>query len=283
MVTKLIWAAAAVGLGLGALVACSDDGGGGGTSSGGGGSSSGGSGGGTSGGGTAGGGRTAGGGGAPRGGGGGGGSGITLAAADKPAVTPCPGQALLTGGAAWGTLQTALKTGTLSYLDVPYNASDADILKKKCGLDSYWNPTDNVDSIPVTGTPTIANVLITGNGGICSQGFQSFGQDDGFPVVGTYRKELKAASGGKTYHVRARISASGSAAGKKFKDLGLTTSSVKTALTYKVNGTATTHDDVWPALLDAMSAPAPAATLDVAQAGASVFTAKVELICASES
>lgn len=281
-------------LALGAVVACGgdDDGGGsGGSSSGGGGA------GGTSGGGGGTGGSSTGGGGTSTGGtgggaagsggsaaGAGGGSGISLAAADKPAVTPCPSQDLLTDTTKFPGLQTALKTGVISYLDIPYSASDPDILKKKCGLDAYWNPADNTDAIPVTGAPSLATILTTGNGGICSAGFKTFGTDEGFPVAGTYRKEFKAASGGKTYHVRARIEASGSAAGSKFSAQGVAVpNDIKSTLVYKVGGKTIAHDDLWTGILDAMSAPAPAVKLDVEKGGTTIFSANIALICAAES
>jgi len=194
-------------------------------------------------------------------------------------VTPCPTQDSLKDEAAFATLKTAVQTGAITYLDIKYNAADQDILKKKCGLEGFWDPTKNTDVIPVSGVPLIANILMTQNGGICSQGFSNFGSDEGFPVAGVYRKEFKAASGGKTYHLRVRATASGSAAGKKFKDIPLATADFSSKVVYQIDGVATPHADVWKSLIGAMKAPAPAATLDVQNGGSTIFSVKNELIC----
>jgi hypothetical protein len=183
-----------------------------------------------------------------------------------------------------GQLKTAATTGTITYLDIPFDGADNDIYKKKCGIDGFWDPTKNTDSIPVPGgsIPTILNVVQQGNAGICAANYVNFGTDDGFPAAGTYRKEFKAASGGSTYHVRARITASGTAAGKKWGDIPLTVAELKSKLTYKVNGTDAAHDDVWTAMVNGMAAPAPSATLDAQDAGTTIFTSKVELICVTK-
>lgn len=209
---------------------------------------------------------------------------ITTTEADKPAITPCPSKDLLTDAAKIGALKTAMSTGAISYLDLPYNASDPDILKKKCGLEGFWNPTDNVDPIPVTGAPKLSTVLTTGNGGICATGFTSFGTDDGFPAAGVYRKEFKAVANAATYHVRARITTSGTAAGQKFSALSITVpGDIQTKLVYEVNGVAAPHDNVWTAIVDAMTAPAPSVTMTTKNGGTAIFTSKIELICAAQN
>src|SRR5687767_391902 len=60
-------------------------------------------------------------------------AGPTLGAADKQDVGPCPNQEVLTNATEFGLLITALQTGTITYLDEPYNAGDPDTFKKKCG------------------------------------------------------------------------------------------------------------------------------------------------------
>ena len=65
------------------------------------------------------------------GGGGGGGSSLTLTSADADGVAPCPNQAILTDTAEFAALKTAMQSGTWTFLDLLYNAGDADNFKKK--------------------------------------------------------------------------------------------------------------------------------------------------------
>jgi hypothetical protein len=96
--------------------------------------------------------------------------GISLTAADKPDVAPCPTGDTLANDTLLGQLKTAATTGTITYLDIPFDGADNDIYKKKCGIDGFWDPTKNTDSIPVPGgsIPTILNVVQQGNAGICA-------------------------------------------------------------------------------------------------------------------
>lgn len=158
------------------------------------------------------------------GGGGGGGTGLELAAADRGNVTPCPDQMVLTDAGLFADFVDGLQNGTFLYLDVPFDAGDAAIFRKKCGLGSAWDPADNTNEVAPAVTPvTITTLFTTGNAGICAEGFDndSFGTGEGFPVAGTYRKEFKVNSGGTTWHVRVRIKIEGSAAGNTFADEGI--------------------------------------------------------------
>lgn len=204
-----------------------------------------------------------------------------ITADDKSGITPCPSQALLTSSASFATLKTAMQTGAIAYRDLPYSAADPDILKKKCGLGAFWDPAVNVDLIPVTGTPLLATILASGNGGICSTNFTTFGTDEGFAAAGTYRKEFQATSGGTTYRVRARIVAGGSGAGAKFSSFPISNADIQNTLVYEVNGSVTTHANLWSGLLGAMTAPVPAANLVVKRSGTAIFNSSIELICAA--
>ncbi len=222
---------------------------------------------------------------------------LVLQDADKPAVDPCPAQNILTDPTAMAALKQALASGTLIYLDVPFNGSDPDIYGKKCGFENSWNPADNTDQVtlanigldPADG-PSITNLVLFGNAGICSNGFtnSSFGIGEGFPKAGTYRKEIKVAFQGATYHIRFRALASGSSAGNTFANEGITPSTDLSGLVYHVNGSETAHDDVFPALVAALSAgsnAAPGATVDVrkTQGGPVIFTTVIEVVCVSSS
>jgi len=185
-------------------------------------------------------------------------------------------------------LKVALGSGTIVHLDVPYNAADPNIFKKKCGLDGFWDPAAAVNEVAPVVTPvTIASLFQVENAGICAAGFNagSFGTGEGFPVAGTYRKEFKVAHMGTTWHVRLRVKVSGSVAGKTFAAEGITVpDDLQNTLVYEVNGVVTPHDDVAAAGIAALVASttdAPGFTLDVreAAAGPIVFTAVVELIC----
>ena len=87
------------------------------------------------------------------GGGGGGGGGTTptgtllLASADRPGVSPCSAQAILQDDTDLTALTDALLAGTFIHLDVPFNAADLDIFKKKCGLQGFWDPAEAVNEV----------------------------------------------------------------------------------------------------------------------------------------
>ncbi|MEW8469629.1 MAG: hypothetical protein AB2637_13940 [Candidatus Thiodiazotropha sp.] len=222
---------------------------------------------------------------------------LVLQTADNPNVTPCPLQDILTDATAIGALRTALESGTLLYLDLPFNGSDSDIYRKKCGLEGFWNPADNINEISLSSigldpatAPNITNLVLFGNAGICADGFNnsSFGSGEGFPVAGTYRKEIKAAHQGTTYHLRFRAVVSGSSAGNTFASEGITPATDLSTLVYSVDGVVTPHDDVFSAIVTAMSAStssAPGATVEVRMSagGAVIFTAAIEVICVSAS
>ncbi|MEW8153608.1 MAG: hypothetical protein AB2794_01280, partial [Candidatus Thiodiazotropha endolucinida] len=106
--------------------------------------------------------------------------------------------------------------------------------------------------------------------------------------AGTYRKEIKAAHQGTTYHLRFRAVVSGSSAGNTFTSEGITPSTGLRTLIYSVDGAETPHDGVFSALVNAMSAStsaAPGATIEVRKSagGAVVYTAIIEVICVSTS
>lgn len=188
-------------------------------------------------------------------------------------------------------LKTALTNGVVSYLDVPYNALDPDIFRKKCGLEGFWDPADNINEVTAAsiGLPslTLSNLLLIGNAGICAAGFTpiSFGNGEGFPVAGTYRKEIKAAHLGSTYHLRMRVSVSGTSAGNLFVDEGITVpGDIENTLVYELNGTVVTHANLFNAIVNVLSAQAttaPTFTLAIRKGAGSpvIFTAVVDLIC----
>ncbi|MBT2989408.1 MAG: hypothetical protein KME65_10640 [Candidatus Thiodiazotropha sp. (ex Ctena orbiculata)] len=222
---------------------------------------------------------------------------LVLQTADSPGVSPCPLQDILTDASAISALRTALESGTLVYLDVPFNGGDSDIYRKKCGLEGFWNPADNINEISLSNIgldpatdPNITNLVLFGNAGICADGFNnsSFGVGEGFPVAGTYRKEIKAAHQGTTYHLRSRAVVSGSSAGNTFASEGITPATDLSTLVYSVDGVVTPHDDVFSAVVAAMSAStsaAPGATVEVrtSAGGPVIFTAAIEVICVSAS
>jgi len=219
------------------------------------------------------------------GGGGGGGGAPSLTSADFPAVSPCPNQDILTDAAQFAAFRTALLNGTFLYLDVPFDAGDADIFRKKCGLNTFWNPVDNVDEIAPAATPvTISDLFVTGNAGICAAGFNnsSFGTGEGFPVAGTYRKEFKVTDMGVTYLVRTRVSVTGSAAGDTFMSRGITVpGDLEMTLSYRVDGVPALHDDVLVAITNALQSPDAMTILDVLDmaGGTTILTALIEVIC----
>ena len=223
---------------------------------------------------------------------GGGPGGLALSSSDRPAVAPCPSQAILGDPVEFEQFRAALLGGTIVHLDVPYNASDSNIFRKKCGLQGYWNPAAAVNEVaPFTTPVTIATLFQLENTGICAAGFtsSSFGTGEGFPVAGTYRKEFKVSHLASTWHVRVRISVSGTNAGHTFASEGITVpTDLQNTLVYEVDGVVTPHDNVASAGIAALLAStteAPGFTLDVRESGAGpiVFTAIVELICIQKS
>jgi len=225
------------------------------------------------------------------GGGGGGGPTFDLAAADFPGVTPCPNQEILTDGVLFAELVDALRNGTFLYLDVPFNAGDANIFVKKCGLGAAWNPTQNIDEVaPVVVPVTIQGLYQTGNAGICATGFNhgSFGTGEGFPAAGTYRKEFKVNNAGTTWHVRVRLTISGTAAGRTFADEGVAFPAGISNLIYHVEGVETAHDDVLTAVVDALQisdgAQVPEVTIEVRKNAMdpAILTVLAEVLCAAK-
>lgn len=228
----------------------------------------------------------------------GGGTGTTvgLTAADEPNVTPCPDQAILTDATELASLKTALGQGAILYLDVPFDANDPNIFKKKCGLEGFWDPADNVDEIaPATlgldpANITLADLFESGNAGICADGFTftSFGTGEGFPTAGVYRKEIKVTHMGSTYHLRFRVTTSGTSAGNTFVSENIDINDIRSNLTYKIDGTTIVHANLFDEAINALSASSnavPSFTLTVHETGAgpAVFTADVEVICVSKS
>lgn len=220
-----------------------------------------------------------------QGGGGGGGGAPALTAADMPGVSPCPNQAILTDAALFTDFRTALLNGTFLYLDVPFDAGDLDIFKKKCGLDAFWNPADNVDEVAPLSVPvTVSDLFLNGNAGICATGFDngSFGTGEGLPAAGTYRKEFKVAHLGTTYHVRTRVSVIGASAGAKFADLGiLVPDDLENTLGYEVDGNAVPHANVLTAIAGALQSPDATVVLDVydTPGGTLLLSALIEVLC----
>lgn len=219
---------------------------------------------------------------------------LALQAADMPGVDPCPCQTILQDDTELTALKNALTSGTstIVHLDVPFNAGDADIYRKKCGLEGYWNPAAAVDEVAAFVTPVTLSSLITAeNAGICAANFDngSFGTGEGFPVAGTYRKEFKVTDQGTTWHMRLRITVSGTSAGNTFAAESISVpGDIESTLVYEIDGLATPHGNVIAAGINALAADmddAPSFTLDVRKsaAGPIVFTAVVELICVSKT
>ncbi len=213
------------------------------------------------------------------------GSAPTLAAADLPGVSPCPGQTILTDAAEFTTFQAALLNGTFLYLDVPFDGGDADIYRKKCGLGANWDPADNVDEIAPANVPaTISDLFVFGNAGICAEGFNngSFGTGEGLPVAGVYRKEFKVTNAGTTYLVRTRITVAGASAGDTFASLGITVpDDLEDTLGYEVDDVDTDHDDVLTAIASALESPEASVMLDVFDmpGGTLLVSAAIEVLC----
>ena len=216
---------------------------------------------------------------------GGGGGAPALDAADQPGVSPCPNQTILTDAAQFADFQAALLAGTFLYKDVPFDNTDPDIFKKKCGLDTFWNPADNTDDVAPPQVPvTIADLFQFGNAGICAAGFDfgSFGTGEGLPVTGTYRKEFLVAHLGVTYLVRVRVSVIGPSAGATWASLGVAVpADLQSTLGYEVNGVSVLHDNVLTALAGALESPDATVVLDVLDTpgGGSLLSALIEVLC----
>ena len=214
-----------------------------------------------------------------------------LTAADRTDVAPCPSQDILTDDTELAALKDALLTGTLSFLDVPFDLADADNFKKKCGLEGFWDPTNNINEVSeaILGGPVTLARLLTpgfGNAGICAAGSTPAARIDGFPAAGTYRGEVKAVKGGTTWHLRYRAVASGTSAGNDFASEGVTVpGDVETAAEYKVNGVVTAHADLRTAIVNAASTSGDAIVVDVSKGPGLpvVFSASIELICVTKS
>jgi hypothetical protein len=202
-----------------------------------------------------------------------------------PNLSPCPNQTILSDAAQFATFKDALTNGTFLYLDVPFDGGDPDIYSKKCGLDLFWNPADNTDEIAPVATPvTIADLFQFGNAGICAAGFDngSFGTGEGFPVAGTYRKEIRVSHMGATYLVRIRVTVTGASAGATFDSLGITVpDDLENTLGYLVDGTAQVHADVLTAVCSAFQSPTVTVMLDVLDTpgGVTLLSALIELLC----
>ena len=217
---------------------------------------------------------------------GGGGGGLpTLTADDAPGTSPCPSQEILGDAAQFATFQTALLEGTYLYLDVPFNGSDPDIFKKKCGFEEFWDPADNVNEIaPFTTPVTVSSLFVTGNAGICAEGFtaSSFGTGEGFPEAGVYRKEFKVTHASTTYLVRVRVTVSGPLAGETFDSQMITVpGDLEDTLGYEIDGEDEDHDEVLEAIADALGAGDASVMLDVLDApgGNVILSALVEFLC----
>lgn len=184
---------------------------------------------------------------------------VGLLAADMPTVMPCPSQDVLTDTPKLDLLKAAIRQGALLYLDVPFDINDPLIIKKKCGFENSWNPVDNTDEIPPAQSPvTLSDLFLSGNAGICAAGFttSSFGLGEGFPEAGTYRKEFKAALMGVTYHVRLRVTVSGSSAGNTFRSEGIAVpGDIQNTLIYEVDGATTAHADLLDTVATAFRHP----------------------------
>lgn len=205
-------------------------------------------------------------------------------------MAPCPNQAILTDAAELSALKDALINGALSFRDVPFSGSDPDNFKKKCGFEGFWDPANNVNDITPASVGinaiSLSQLLTNGNAGICAAGAMPTNNIVGFPAAGTYRWEVRTASGASSWNIRLRAVVSGQAAGNEFSAESVSIpSDIENTLEYKVNGTVTAHDDVFAAVVNAAANDGSAVMLDVAKTagGASIFNAAVEIICATKS
>ncbi len=219
---------------------------------------------------------------------------FVLTAADKPDVAPCPTQDILADQTTLDELKNALLNGAIAYLDVPFDGGDLDIYSKKCGLDAFWNPADNVNMVAPgdvgMAALTLAEYYQFGNAGICAAGFNngSFGNGEGFPVAGTYRKEIKATLAGFTYHLRFRLVVTGTSAGNLFAAEGIVVpQDMENTLVYEVDGVVTAHADLYSAIVNTFlaggGAPTVVLTIKPNGAGAEILRISIELICVSKA
>jgi hypothetical protein len=213
-----------------------------------------------------------------------------LTAADQDSVAPCPSQSILTDAPELDALKQALLTGAVAFLDVPFDSTDADNFKKKCGLEGFWDPANNVNEVTPANVGItkigISQLLTNGNAGICSTGALPTNNITGFPAAGTYRTEIKAADGPSMWHLRFRTVVSGSSAGNEFAAESIAVpADIENTLEYKVSGTVTAHDDVFTAIVNALSTSGSAIPLEVSKSagGPSVFSSSLELICATKN
>ena len=213
-----------------------------------------------------------------------------LTAADRNTVAPCPDQAILTDTAELAALQDALLNGALTFRDVPFSGSDPDNFQKKCGFESFWDPANNINDVTPAGVGitsiTLAQLFNNGNAGICAAGAMPTNTISGLPAAGTYRTEVKVASGGSSWHLRLRSVVSGSSAGNEFVTESISVpADIENTLEYTVNGTVTPHDDVFMAIVNAVSTDGEAVTLGMRKTagGATVVSVAIELICVSKS
>ncbi|MFT5154025.1 MAG: hypothetical protein ACI841_004032, partial [Planctomycetota bacterium] len=162
--------------------------------------------------------------------------------------------------------------------------ADPDIYQRKCGFEGLWNPANNTDEIPPRSNDfVLSDFFVTGNAGICSEDFSNFGTDLGFPVAGTYRKELKVSHLGVTYQVRIRVVVSGDAEGVTFASQAIAVpSDLEDTLGYEIDGTDTDHDDVLTGIIDAL--PSNSIQLDILDTpgGNVLCTAQIVFLCVEE-
>lgn len=212
-----------------------------------------------------------------------------LTAADKDSVAPCPNQAIFADATELAALKDALLTGTLSFLDVPFNGADADNFKKKCGFETFWDPANNSNEVAssILGGPvTLSSLLLNGNAGICTANSSPMNFITGMPAAGTYRGEIKAAKGGSTWHLRMRGTVSGSSAGNTFLSEAISVpADIENTLEYKVNGVVTTHNNLLAAIVGAANTAGDPILFEVASTtgGATVLSISIELICVTRS
>ena len=213
----------------------------------------------------------------------------TITAADKDNVAPCPEQSILTDADELADLKDALINGALAFRDVPFD-TEADNFKKKCGFEAFWDPANNIDDVSPADVGidevNIAQLLTNGNAGICATDALPTNNVTGFPAAGTYRTEIKVASGPSNWLLRLRSEASGSAAGNEFADESVSVpGDIENNFEYRVNGVITPHDDVFAAVVNALSVDGSAVTLDASKTagGPVVFSLSIEAICVSKS
>jgi len=213
-----------------------------------------------------------------------------LTDADKPGIGPCPDQDILIDETELAVMQDALLTGSVMFLDVPFNGGDPDNFKKKCGLDTFWDPANNINEVSPASVGmisiTLSQLLANGNAGICTAGSTPANFLTGFPSAGKYRGELKFSKGGSTWHMRMRGTVTGPSAGNTFNAEGISVpGDIENALEYKIDGVVTPHDDLFKELVNAFSASANEVVFSVSRTagGDPVMGVEVEMICATKN